>query len=218
MASRTTTRVRMFAATAALVCTVTGACTSVSGDPSAAAPSRTYKQVEVGPRQTDDAGRKLPFENRFPNRWSINNDGTSYEPCTQVPAEVVRDFGLDPGSVRDAAASDFQTARGCEWTLLEDGRSSLSQYVGNILRPEDGLEGHKARNSVGSTWLPDTEISGRTVLVESMGSGECAVYVRSGDAVVITSLTIFGFNPPPIEQVCGTATDFLRATISQIPL
>ncbi|GAB98516.1 hypothetical protein GONAM_02_00380 [Gordonia namibiensis NBRC 108229] len=170
-----------------------------------------------GIRQTDDAGNRLPFETEFPNRWSINNDGSTYEPCTQVSVEVVNRFGLDPDTVEDVAASDFQTARGCQWKYINDRRSSIAQFVGNLQRPEDGLAGHKELNRAGTSWLPDAEINGRPVLRESMGPGDCTVYVRSGDALVITSVTRMGSNPPATEQLCTEAADFLRATVAQIP-
>ncbi|GAB84039.1 DUF3558 domain-containing protein [Gordonia rubripertincta] len=192
-------------------------CATESGQP-VAEPSTAMspsKAQEI--RQTDDAGNRLPFETEFPNRWSINNDGSTYEPCTQVSVDVVTRFVLDPDSVGDVAASDFQTARGCEWKYVDDRRSSIAQFVGNLQRPEAGLSGHKASNDAGTTWLPDTEVNGRRVLRESMGPGDCTVYVRSGNALVITSVTRMGFNPPPTEQLCAEATDFLTATIAQIP-
>ncbi|QMU19814.1 DUF3558 family protein [Gordonia rubripertincta] len=194
-----------------------GACATETGQPvaapSTAAPVSNAQEI----RQTDDAGNRLPFETEFPNRWSINNDGSSYEPCTQVSVDVVKRFVLDPDSVGDVAASNFQTARGCEWKYVDDSRSSIAQFVGNLRRPEAGLSGHKESNAAGTTWLPDTEIDGRRVLRESMGPGDCTVYVRSGNALVITSVTRMGFNPPSTEQLCAEATSFLRATIAQIP-
>ncbi|MBD0862474.1 DUF3558 domain-containing protein [Gordonia sp. zg691] len=215
----------LFAVTASLIClwSTAVACATVPGDPvqtlRAGSTTPTDSPAPSSPslRQTDDAGRVLPFENTFPNRWSINNDGSTYEPCTEIPADVIRSFGLDPGSVSDVAASDFQTARGCEWTLREDRRSTISQFVGNILRPEGGLTGHKELNRAGTTWYPDTEVDGRRVLVESMMPGDCTVYIRSGDAVVITSVTKSGFARPPVDELCKTAISFLQATVRQIP-
>ncbi|WP_431840563.1 DUF3558 family protein [Gordonia hongkongensis] len=203
------------AITLALVCT-TG-CTTVTGEPIAGTPGPT-STAAPSVRQTDGAGRNLPFATEFANRWNINNDGSTYEPCTQVSDDVIRKFGLDPSSVRDVAASDFQTARGCNWKLIQDGRSSIAQFVANILRPNEGLTGHKTLNRAGTTWLPDIELEGRRVLVESMMPGECTVYVQSGTAVVITSVTRLGFHRPATEVVCNEATDFLRATIGEIPV
>lgn len=194
-----------------------GACATETGQPVAesSVAASFSKANEI--RQTDDAGNQLPFRTEFPNRWSINNDGSTYEPCTQVSVEVVKRFGLDPASVEDVAASDFQTARGCQWKYIDDKRSSISQFVGNLQRPEEGLSGHKESNRAVTSWLPDAEINGRPVLRESMGPGDCTVYVRSGDALAITSVTRMGSNPPPTEQLCTEAADFLRATIAQIP-
>lgn len=199
-----------------LACT---SCTTVNGGPVAGTPGPTATSSSAPSiRQTDGSGRNLPFVTEFRNRWNINNNGSPYEPCTEVSVDVVRQFGLDPSSVRDAAASDFQTVRGCDWTLIEDGRSSIAQFVANILRPNDGLTGHKTLNRAGTTWFPDIEVEGRRVLVESMMAGECTVYVQSGNAVVITSVTRLGFRRPATEAVCREATDFLRATISEIPV
>lgn len=201
----------------ALVLVLITACGTVTGEPTAGSLGSSPISVPTV-RQTDGAGRELPFVTEFRNRWNINNDGTTYEPCTQVSEGVVRQFGLDPTSARDAAASDFQTARGCDWTFTEDARSSISQFVGNLVRPDEGLTGHKDLNQAGTTWLPDIEVEGRRVLMESMMPGDCTVHVQSGTAVVITSVTRLGFHRPATETVCKEATDFLRATIGEIPV
>nr|WP_148281284.1 DUF3558 family protein [Gordonia sp. KTR9] len=195
----------------------------VSGTPLAgevAASSSMSEPVELNTeiRQTDDRGRALPFENKFPNRWSINNNGTTYEPCTYVSSVTLSRFGLDPDSVEDAALSDFQTARGCRWYYLDDPLSSLSQSVGNLVRPGLGLQGHKDRISIAFDLLPDIVVAGRAVIRGSKGQGSCSVFVRSGDAVVGTSVTRFDIVRPPTAEVCNTAVEFLRATIADIPL
>lgn len=169
-------------------------------------------------RQTDDRGRALPFENKFPNRWSINNNGTTYEPCTYVSNVTLSRFGLNSDSVEDAALSDFQTARGCRWYYFDDPLSSLSQSVGNLVRPDLGLQGHKDRISIAFDLLPDIEVAGRAVIRGSKGQGSCSVFVRSGDAVVGTSVSRFDIVRPPTAEVCNTAVEFLRATIADIPL
>ncbi|MBY4574954.1 hypothetical protein ACN94_15400 [Gordonia paraffinivorans] len=194
-----------------------GGCAAELGQPQAELSTTRSPLEKAAIRQTDDAGNRLPFDTDFPNRWSGNNDGTTYEPCTQVPFEVVDHFGLDRQSIADVAASDHQTARGCEWRFANDPRSTLAQFVGNLVRPSAGLSGHKELNRAGTTWLPDASIAGRRVLRESAMPGDCAVYVQSGTALVITTVTRMGLNPPPSERVCGEALDFLRATINQIP-
>ncbi|MFE0748038.1 DUF3558 family protein [Gordonia sp. NPDC058843] len=201
---------------AALLGSALASC-STSGTPIPATEVRSV-QTSAAPavRQTDDEGRTLPFTTTFPNRWSINNDGSSYEPCTQVSNEVLKRFGLIAASATDVAGSDFQTARGCRWEY-DDGSSYIAQFVGNIIRPEDGLSGHKALNSSGKSWFPDLSIDGRRVLASSIGDGDCSVHVRSGDAVVVTSVTRFDIEPPPVAQICATASDFLRATVGEIP-
>ncbi|MFT4127988.1 MAG: DUF3558 domain-containing protein, partial [Gordonia sp. (in: high G+C Gram-positive bacteria)] len=44
-------------------------------------------------RQTDDQGRRLPFDTEFPQRWSDGNDGTSYEPCTALSPDRLTELG-----------------------------------------------------------------------------------------------------------------------------
>lgn len=193
-------------------CAVTGAPVPVPSS----APSSSSVPAPI--RQTDNDGRTLPFETKFKNRWSINNDGTPYEPCTQVPVSVVREFGLEESTVSDVAASDFQTARGCRWRFRDDRLSSLAQSVGNLIRPTEGLGGYKAMYSSSTTWFPDTEVEGRPVLVGSYMDAECGAVVRSGNAVVITSILRLRSDPPPTRETCDAAVDFLRATIDQIPI
>ncbi|MET4168298.1 MULTISPECIES: DUF3558 domain-containing protein [Gordonia] len=195
--------------------TVGGCATSGSPIPTVHQSSSSTAGPSI--RQTDDVGRKLPFENKFPNRWSINNDGTTYEPCTALSKKILVRFGLNPESVQDAAGSDFQTVRGCEWEFIDDELSAVSQYVGNMQRPNEGLNGYRESNSAAATWLPDIEIDGRPVLVNSFGQGECAVLVESGRAIVSTSVSLVDSTPPPTAQVCGDAEAVLRATIDQIP-
>ncbi|MCR5976575.1 DUF3558 domain-containing protein [Gordonia jinghuaiqii] len=190
---------------------------SVSGTPASESSRAHHSSSTPLIRQTDDAGRQLPFRTTFPNRWSINNDGTSYEPCTQVSESVVRQFGLDVESVSDVAGSDFQTARGCQWTFANNRLSFLSQSVGNMLSPDGGLSAHKEEYSPGVTWLPDIEIVGRHVLLGSMAASDCGAYVTSGTAVVVTSIVRIESNPPRTEDICATAADFLRATMKEIP-
>ncbi|WP_238556686.1 DUF3558 domain-containing protein [Gordonia terrae] len=189
---------------------------STPGEPTAALSSPPVASPTI--RQTDDGGRQLPFQTEFSNRWNINNNGTNYEPCTRVSKEVIARFGFESATVKDAAASDFQTARGCTWTSSLDKRSSLSQIVGNILDPQDGLSGYKELHSPATTWFPDGEVNGRRVLVGSTMRGECAVIVQSGDAVVVSTITRVGPGRPLAEKVCKEVTAFVHATITEIPL
>ncbi|WP_369692263.1 DUF3558 family protein, partial [Gordonia hydrophobica] len=110
----------------------------------------------VSIRQVDDQGLKLPFETTFSARWNDANDGTKYEPCTAVGARQLAALGVDPASVEDAAGSNGQTLRGCDWDYLRvDGGSvrwSVSQFVGN----SPSLEHDKrVKSAVTDVWLPD---------------------------------------------------------------
>ncbi|WP_159405031.1 DUF3558 family protein [Gordonia sp. YY1] len=193
------------------------ACTT-TGEAESASPSTSMTSGgPTGIRQTDDAGTPLPFENRFPDRWSNNNDGTPYEPCTQVSAVALQTIDIDSSTVEDVAASNHQTARGCTWKFQGDRLSSLSHFVGNLLRPEAGLDGYKDLNKAGSTWFADTAIKGRRVLSGSMGPGECSMIVQSGDAVVVTTIVRYDADRPPVETVCSSVEQFLDQTIDSIP-
>ncbi|MGW5522364.1 DUF3558 family protein [Gordonia sp. NPDC003950] len=164
-------------------------------------------------RQTDDAGRPLPFETEFTERWSNLNDGSAYEPCTALDSEEVASLGLDPDSVSDAALANYQTARGCGWQFTEANTSTLSQGVGNDLP----LRRYKEKYAVNINWLYDTTISGRTVTVgQQKGLHSCMTAVQSGSAIV-TTIVIISVNPPPTPEICAKAIAFTRATIDKMP-
>ncbi|WP_157139174.1 DUF3558 family protein [Gordonia alkanivorans] len=172
-------------------------------------------------RQTDDAGKRLPFDTEFPDRWSRNNDGTTYEPCTAVDYAQVRAFGLDPATVEDVAASNHQTARGCQWDLLEGDeilRPSLSQFVGNLTgMGVDNLKDYKQLQSTEyNEWLDDVVISGRTVVV-SVERGSCDAFVQSGSAVVVTTMRDLLRDGPGVNLLCEKALGFVRLTIDKMP-
>ncbi|WP_331436340.1 DUF3558 family protein [Gordonia sp. w5E2] len=164
-------------------------------------------------RQTDAKGHSLPFVTTFPRRWNSGNDGTSYEPCTSATTDILRDAGLDPLSVRDAATVDFQTARGCKWKYSGRRLASLSQTVGN----SSDLATYKSKQSTAVTWNADIRVDGRLVAVSTEPDGRiCDTYVESGTAIVVTS-TYFNHDRPPIDEICDKAIAFTRATIDQMP-
>lgn len=181
--------------------------------------SRSSHPAESAPRtqpirQTDDAGRRLPFTTRFPNRWSANNDGTRYEPCTAVTNSELLSFELDPNSVRDVAAADHQTARGCRWSYQADRLTSLAQYLGNLEGSgATDLASYKHVNS-NWHWLADESIDGRTAAIETIGRDECSTYLVSGRAVVVTAVALRNSES---GVVCERALAFTRATIARIP-
>ena len=84
---------------------------SVSGTAVGEKSSVVQSQTTVAPpiRQIDDFGRRLPFTTKFPNRWSRNNDGTTYEPCTTLSLAALQSLHLDPATAKDAAVADGQT-------------------------------------------------------------------------------------------------------------
>ncbi|WP_411353200.1 DUF3558 family protein [Gordonia bronchialis] len=170
----------------------------------------------VGIRQTDDLGRRLPFTTVFPNRWSGNNDGTSYEPCTAASPAILGEANLDPQTVRDAAVADHQTARGCRWNFVGERLASLGQYLGNLAGSDArDLAQYKASKRV-AHWYPDLVIDGRTVASNSLGPDSCTTFVQSGQAVVATSVSL-GRNSIDVSENCRRAFVFTRATISQMP-
>ncbi|MGV9478297.1 DUF3558 family protein [Gordonia aichiensis] len=190
-------------------------CNAVEGTPIATAEDSTFSSTTspIGPRQTDAKGRPLPFSTRFPQRWSKGNDGTSYEPCTAATSAILVANGLDPSSARDAAAADHQTARGCNWSFVDRRLATLSQIVGN----QPKLDVYKKNNSTSVAWMSDISAADRRVAVGVTPSiSECATFVQSGSAIVVTS-AMFVHNPPPIAEICDKAIAFTRATIDQMP-
>ncbi|MGW0037830.1 DUF3558 family protein [Gordonia sp. NPDC003376] len=164
-------------------------------------------------RQTDSHGRPLPFRTEFPNRWSRNNDGSDYEPCTEVADSIIESLGGDPSTVTDVAIADFQTARGCQWLLGPASTPSISQSVGN----SSSISEHKAELARIVDWLPDELINNRSVAVGSIGEGECSTLVQSGRAHVVTSYSDLTEAPPPLPTLCAKALEFTRATIDKMP-
>ncbi len=200
-----------------LACVLTlSSCYSVDGQPSAefsptASTGGTPSKNTI--RQTDDHGRSLPFDTIFPRRWSNGNDGTTYEPCTAATESILIANSLDPRSAQDAAAADHQTARGCMWSLSDRRHASLSQYVGN----QPDLDTYKQMYAQFVTWRADISMSGRRVAVSTTPSiPECTTFVRSGDALVITDLSIY-IDAPPIDEICNRTITFTRTTIDQMP-
>lgn len=186
-------------------CSVTGEPVPQVDQPYSPAPTTAI-------RQTDDQGKKLPFSTKFPDRWSDNNDGTSYEPCTAVAGSTLRQFDLDPTSASDVAVANHQTARGCNWKFANDRANSISQFVGN----GPSLDEYRTRNA-DFEFLPDVQIEGRQVLrYRIFGDDQCAATIQSGKSQVLTIAYLYR-NTPPREQLCDTAVNFLRATIEKIP-
>lgn len=190
-------------------CTVEGEHVSANRAASSSQPQTTSTSSL---RQTDKEGNNLPFRTTFANRWNSNNDGTSYEPCTSISAEDVENFGLDATSVKDAATADFQSARGCSWRFANKPLATLSQYVGDA----DSLASYKRENAATSNFLADTAINGRTISFDTLGQRECTAIIQSQRALVFTTV-ILAADPPPVAEICDTASNFTRATINQIP-
>ena len=187
---------------------------AVTGDPVAApettAPSSTPPSTI---RQTDDTGKRLPFDTAFPDRWSSNNDGTKYEPCTAVSDQTLTRLGLNPASASDTAAANHQTVRGCRWKFIVDSANSLAQSVGN----GPTLAEYRSKNDGIFVFLPTITISGREIMrFRIPDTSECTATVRSGGALVHTTVLTFGNTPPP-DELCEIPVNFLRATIDKIP-
>ncbi|GAA3689784.1 hypothetical protein GCM10022238_03190 [Gordonia hankookensis] len=162
----------------------------------------------------DDAGKALPFHNNFPDRWNSANSGTEYEPCNADEESLIR-VGIDPRKIEDAATVNGQTLRGCNWHYSPPASEYLSAY--QIVGNSESLAWYKVQNRVGSNWLPDITISGRTVGIASDKSGGCITYVQSGTAGVVTGAG-YGLLPSlPQKEICGHAIDLTRATIDKIP-
>lgn len=166
-----------------------------------------------------DASGSAPFPSRASpadERLNSSNDGTDFEPCGALSDEELESLGVDPNSVKDAASVVGQSLRGCDWRYVEPPGLMLSQFVGNAV---GGIgERKQVPSSLGDTWLPDTKINGRVVgLRTQQRGGECATFVESGEAVVITMVLDM---PPalPDTDLCALALRFTEATIDKMPL
>lgn len=158
----------------------------------------------------------LPFSTTFTQRWNARNDGTDYEPCVALDSAGLDRLSIDPTSVRDAAGTDGQTLRGCQWSYELSGpqRWAVSQFVGN----SESLAAYKAKYSH-ERWMTDRVIEYRAVGVsDSPDLGECMTYVQSGGAGVITLVIHHGLPHPPVREVCDRAIAFTAATIGKMPL
>lgn len=166
-------------------------------------------------RQVDDAGRRLPFTTVFPNRWSRNNDGTRYEPCTAASAQILQSLRVDPTTAKDAAAADGQTVRGCRWRYKNESSSRLGQHVGNMNGGVTGISQYKLRYS-DFMWFPDLTLDGRQVGLFSQGGDACDTLVESGTAFVFTHVAL-GRLDDDVTENCNRAIAFTRATIDLMP-
>lgn len=158
---------------------------------------------------------KLPFESVHPHRWSSANDGSDYEPCVALTAERLKELGVDTQSVRDAAGTDGQTLRGCQWSyrVVDGARWAVSQVVANSA----GLEEYKKKYS-DDKWIADQVIAGRTVgVTNSSDLGQCMTYVQSGRAGITTLVIHHRLPHPPVDEVCERAIEFTKATIDKMP-
>ena len=191
-------------------CVVAG---TPGADPYATSAVSSVRYPEI--RQTDDLGRTLPFKTVFAHRWSDNNDRTTYEPCTAVTSGVLESLDLDPNSVRDAAAVDYQTVRGCRWKFHDGPYTFLAQHVGNMNTGVTNVAQYKA-NFRDFRWFPGLRISGREVGVMSIGVDNCGTITASGGAFVFTQVGI-GSDTLEVSENCRRAIAFTRATIDQIP-
>ncbi len=184
---------------------------AVDGEPrSATTASPLGKTPSEAVRQNDDSGKRLPFTTTFPDRWSRNNDGTKYEPCTALTDAELADTGLDPHSVSDIALANRQTVRGCLWQYASLRNSSLSQGTGNAPTFEERITD---RDWYKTSW--DIRIDGRLVMVDSTGRYDCSTTVKSGDAPVVT-IVMRTADLIPLTELCKYAIDFTRRTIPKM--
>lgn len=161
-------------------------------------------------RQNDDSGNRLPFTTTFPERWSRNNNGTKYEPCTALTDAELVDAGLDPHSVSDIALANRQTARGCQWEYANLRNSGLSQATGNAPTFESRMTD---RDWYKISW--DITIDGHLVMVDSSDVYMCSTTVKSGHSPVVTIADRIG-DLISMSELCDYAIDFTRRTIPKM--
>ncbi|WP_423132894.1 DUF3558 family protein [Gordonia malaquae] len=166
-------------------------------------------------RQVDDLGNRLPFATKHSRRWNSGNNGSSYEPCTALASVDLDNLGVDPDSAKDAAGTNGQTLRGCEWKYKGRTDRTLSQFVGNSVSLAHAQSRRSDRSDV---WQPKLRIGTRTVGVHiNTTGGQCDTYVQSRGAGVITMVFEFSDPPSPTTDICERAIAFTRATIDRMP-
>lgn len=174
--------------------------------------------AETGIRQVDAEGNRLPFNTTHANRWSRANDGTPYEPCTALTGAELSSLGIDPRSAKDAAGTNGQTARGCDWDYYGSasaGHWKLSQIVGN----SPSLDNDKRVRSGGRNhWLDEHTVGGRIVGLHYISPNiSCDSYVQSQTAAVTTLVMYIGIEEQPVSALCDRAIAFTKATIDRMP-
>ncbi len=192
-----------------LMCMSTGC--SIDGFPITTTDS-SVESSRSSVRQTDARGIALPFVTPFPDRWSTNNDGTSYEPCTALTDAELINAGLDPTTVEDIAVANHQTARGCIW-YFHGGPDAglLSHATGNRPTFEQDIKDR--------SWYEvsyDISIKRRHVLVDSRSATACMTTVKSGKSPVFVRASKL-FKPIGREAVCQRAIDFMKRVIDRMP-
>lgn len=198
-------------ATGAALVLLSSACATSATPPGSQSSVSRQPHSAASIRQTDDAGLPLPFTTVFPNRWSANNDGTSYEPCTAADEALLAAHNVDPTKVEDIAGADGQTARGCRWILTHPAHGRLMQHVGNFT---GSLDDYKTLHTE-TDWRQSLTVNGRTVEVSTDDSSQCTTYLASGTSLVFTTVAVT--NPPSLTEICQLAIDFTRATIDKMP-
>ena len=187
---------------------------STPGEPIPTSDPATSEPVTSTPapiRQTDDRGKPLPFTTRFPNRWSANNNGTSYEPCTALNDAELTSLGLNPTTVRDVALANHQTARGCIWKYFGKSMGGISQSTGN--RPTFEYELTDREWYIRSY---TTTIGGRLAIVNYWKQFSCFTIVKVENARVTTTANRV-LTPTPEAELCNLAIEFTKLTIPKMP-
>lgn len=198
-----------------LLVTLASASCSSDGSETEIGDSRASSVVKVP--GVGGRSKELPFDTSFSRRWNSANDGSDYEPCTALGADDLVALGIDPGSAKDGAGTDGQTARGCEWRYRGTSPGdhwTVSQIVGNS--PSLAQEKRRISGSA-DVWLPDLTIGGRPVGIHFVKSGgDCDTYVQSGRAAVSTIVVTLDTSVP-VREICDRAIAFTKATIDKIP-
>ncbi|MBD0023917.1 DUF3558 domain-containing protein [Gordonia pseudamarae] len=184
---------------------------AIAGVPSPSADSTDTTSTPTSIRQTDDHGKELPFTTKFPDRWSANNDGTTYEPCTSLTDTELSALGVDPTTVKDVALANHQTARGCIWSYRGRWMGGVSHFTGDKPTFE---EEKKDRSWYEKSY--DITIDGRLVLVDYWDSSRCITTVEVEHASVSTIVTRL-WNPPPESELCNLAIEFTKLTLPKMP-
>lgn len=190
-----------------LMCMSTGC--SIDGFPITTTDS-SVESSRSSVRQTDARGIALPFVTPFPDRWSTNSDGTSYEPC-RTDRRGADQRRSRPHHRRRHRRREPPDSERVHLVLPWRTRCRLA-----LTRHRQPPHVRARRKTVVGTRFRTISIKRRHVLVDSRSATACMTTVKSGKSPVFVRASKL-FKPIGREAVCQRAIDFMKRVIDRMP-